>query len=105
MFIMGMTYNTRPTSFALWSCSEKQIPLTQTSDWENFEARWICTVGSEGLMDRASTSVILEDDGDSGPEEGSCWGLACGRAWCRGKMKEVSLVDDPAHCGLSKTRA
>lgn len=61
-------------------------------------------MGFEGFMDRVFTLVILEDDGDFGLEEGFCWGLVCGRVWCRGKMKEVFLVDDLVYCGFLKIR-
>lgn len=61
-----------------------------------FEAWWIVL----GLLDRASTSVTLEKDGNCfGLVEWSSQGSACGRAQCGREVKKVSLVDGPAHWG------
>lgn len=47
---MGMMCSTRLPSFALWSCSEQQIPFTQTLSGGESKAWQTFTVGAEGPM-------------------------------------------------------
>lgn len=93
---MGMMHSTRLMSlvsplefFRAENSSHTNIRLGECEAW------WIHTVGAEGLMGGASTphqsysrrmAIILSWKG------GSCQGLACKRAWCRKKVKEVSWL-------------
>lgn len=83
LFPLLHVYNGDDALFQAHECCPLEFLRAENSSYADtrlgeLEAWWIHT---ERLMDGASASVILQEDGNhSELEEWSCWGLACERA-------------------------